>query len=445
MNAWRGLQMRNKNKADFALIAAFIIFLISMALKLIYKGSFAVNLLSFTVEAALIGGIADWFAVTALFRKPLGIPWHTALIPANRAKLIESLSKLVEDELLGSASIAESLKGLRPFDAAMNHAFGNTDRKKAEALLSGFLKDKLVLLNNTNVIIELEMLIKNALKTVNLHEYSARWKLHAIEGQADTELLLGILGKMSGMAGSKATRARIYKLLKSWERKEKAGRNGLKSILIQTAFSISKKSEYTNILSVSSLMQKELVDMLDEVGNPDHPLFKKLLNQLDDTIRSIDKPEGFIEMFDRWRTSILDRIVLKDFVNDLVDIIISSDLFGKRLADIISKQLMDYVERIGEKGSHMEQMNEALKTIIEKFIISEHHLIGDAVKGTLGGFTDERLISFIESKTGEDLQWIRINGTLVGGAAGALVYLFLKMLYDPFVVPALQTFFRFLT
>src|SRR5690349_12817442 len=66
-------------------------------------------------EAAVIGGLADWFAVTALFRHPLGLPIpHTAIIPARRAKMIESIVDMVEDEWLSPEVIGHRLARLSP-------------------------------------------------------------------------------------------------------------------------------------------------------------------------------------------------------------------------------------------------------------------------------------------------------------------------------------------
>ena len=52
------------------------------------------------MQSALIGSVADWFAVTALFRKPLGFSYHTALIPRNKERLINGVIKLVETKML---------------------------------------------------------------------------------------------------------------------------------------------------------------------------------------------------------------------------------------------------------------------------------------------------------------------------------------------------------
>src|SRR5512140_3609753 len=66
-------------------------------------------------EAALVGGLADWFAVTALFRHPLGIPIpHTAIIPTRRAKLIEGIVAMVEDDWLSPAVIGARLERFSP-------------------------------------------------------------------------------------------------------------------------------------------------------------------------------------------------------------------------------------------------------------------------------------------------------------------------------------------
>src|SRR6187402_1285715 len=64
-------------------------------------GALWLRVLGAGFEAAVIGGLADWFAVTALFRHPLGIPIpHTAIIPARRAKMIESIVHMVEEDWL---------------------------------------------------------------------------------------------------------------------------------------------------------------------------------------------------------------------------------------------------------------------------------------------------------------------------------------------------------
>src|SRR5213593_1110966 len=68
-----------------------------------------------TAEASLVGGLADWFAVTALFRHPLGIPIpHTAIIPARRQKIVEGIVSMIEDEWLSPDVIGARLQRIAP-------------------------------------------------------------------------------------------------------------------------------------------------------------------------------------------------------------------------------------------------------------------------------------------------------------------------------------------
>ena len=69
--------------------------------------------LYWAVQSALIGSVADWFAVTALFRKPLGFPYHTALIPRNKDRIINGVIKLVETKMLTKERCKVLLKNVQ--------------------------------------------------------------------------------------------------------------------------------------------------------------------------------------------------------------------------------------------------------------------------------------------------------------------------------------------
>ena len=86
------------NKANIALLVSFLFFLVSLYLHLQVYESFWVDGIMTVSEAALIGGVADWFAVTALFRRPLGFPYHTAILPRRRNQLIQAIVVMVQKE-----------------------------------------------------------------------------------------------------------------------------------------------------------------------------------------------------------------------------------------------------------------------------------------------------------------------------------------------------------
>ena len=101
---------RGLNKADKTLCIVFVLFLLSLGLHLSYPQNLLADLLLFCSEAALVGGIADWFAVTALFEKPLGFPYHTAILPRRREAFIEASVTLVQQEFFSRRKIFQHLE-----------------------------------------------------------------------------------------------------------------------------------------------------------------------------------------------------------------------------------------------------------------------------------------------------------------------------------------------
>src|SRR6516162_11399050 len=74
----------------------------------------ALLLLRAVAEAALVGGLADWFAVTALFRRPLGLPIpHTAILPANKERIGEGLARFIQENFLNAEVLAERIRSAR--------------------------------------------------------------------------------------------------------------------------------------------------------------------------------------------------------------------------------------------------------------------------------------------------------------------------------------------
>ncbi|MDU2066014.1 MAG: DUF445 family protein, partial [Sporomusaceae bacterium] len=90
---------KRRKIANWALALSFICYLASLYLTISFHESAGASIFKAVAEAALVGGVADWFAVTALFRKPLGFSYHTALIPRNRERMARAMAAMVQNEL----------------------------------------------------------------------------------------------------------------------------------------------------------------------------------------------------------------------------------------------------------------------------------------------------------------------------------------------------------
>src|SRR5689334_21743085 len=104
---------RMKRLATTLLVAASVLFVIARVLEVHYHG-FWLGLARATMEAAMVGGVADWFAVTALFRHPLGLPIpHTAIVPAKKDRVGRTLGAFVQRNFLSREVIEHRFRSLR--------------------------------------------------------------------------------------------------------------------------------------------------------------------------------------------------------------------------------------------------------------------------------------------------------------------------------------------
>ena len=101
MNRW--------NTADTTLLCAALFFLMAVGFKITFPGNVFAEGFLFVTEAALVGGIADWFAVTALFKKPLGFPFHTAILPRRRKDFVKASVVMVQQEFFSRRTIFKKL------------------------------------------------------------------------------------------------------------------------------------------------------------------------------------------------------------------------------------------------------------------------------------------------------------------------------------------------
>src|SRR5689334_19788286 len=110
----RRLLRRNRALATGLLLFAATLFTV---LRFVPEPGFWVLLLRAASEASIVGALADWFAVTALFRRPLGLPIpHTAIIPTNKDRIGDGLGSFVERNFLEPSLVAAKLRSVAPAD-----------------------------------------------------------------------------------------------------------------------------------------------------------------------------------------------------------------------------------------------------------------------------------------------------------------------------------------
>jgi uncharacterized membrane-anchored protein YjiN (DUF445 family) len=116
-------------------------------------------------------------------------------------------------------------------------------------------------------------------------------------------------------------------------------------------------------------------------------------------------------------------------------------LNGSSLVSWLYEQMDSYWYRFVNDQQAQERAEARFKQITYQFIEQEHHMIGHIVRSVLYSYSNEDLNAFIEDKAGDDLQWIRINGCLVGGMVGLLLFMFIHFVYSPMIIPVVRYWF----
>lgn len=453
----------NRRLANYILLGVAVLFVLLAVINEFYSDELIFRLLLFMAEAALIGGIADWFAVTALYKRPIPLSWlpqpHTALIPNNRDKVIQAVAKAVEEELL--------TKELLKNKAAQIDIVGNLikiadDKNQAQPLsifLVKFVQKIIARLNPAEIAAYLEKLLKSYAKDLDLAPLLRDFIQKATEGREDDKWIELALEKLLEIASEAKTKDKIYALLKEKEEEETTGGpiNWLKGLVI-------KGAELVDAYSTEELadnLHQELINTIQEMKDPRHIIRIKIREAIREAIKELDSNKAWQEKIQAWKNGLMERLDLREILQTLVRAAIKiatastseigGGFFKKAETVLDTKQqvsldheslLLKWAVSEFEKYWAYFKTNSSIKGWLEKYIKKiidhiiekEHPLVGQIVKETLSAFTNEKLINFIDEKFGSDLQWIRINGCIVGSIVGLAIFAFLEWLYTPLLL-----------
>ncbi|BBB90864.1 MAG TPA: DUF445 domain-containing protein [Methylomusa anaerophila] len=439
----------NKQKANIILALAFLVFSLAVAVKYYYPAGFWARLLLTVAEASLVGGIADWFAVTALFRKPLGFPYHTALIPRNRQRIIAALANAVERDFLSKESIKARLEKARVMEWIIKQADSRRTGVRLRRFISQIVEEAIATINPAVVGKYLNQAIKNALKSQPIATYAAAGARWAQGEDKDRLLYEAILDELIELVRDSKTREAIFFYLEGIKQKE-ANKTWLASVLT----GVMEQTDSLNLVDAAIALQNEIIIALAEMRvEQNHPIWLWFREELTVVVENLETNENWIAATDLWKDGVLNRIDLSEPLAAAAASALHS-LGGSQTAapagsvsrgdsrQFIVDSIMTEIEKYWEKFKNNRKMMNQVETYIRELILqivdNEHHLIGEAVQTALNRLTDEDLNYFIEDKAGDDLQWIRINGVVVGAVVGLFLTLFLHFIYDPYLVPTIR-------
>jgi len=372
--------------------------------------------------AATVGGLADWFAVTALFRKPLGfIGYRTEVLRRNRERIMEAIVTFAADDMLSSANIMARLETedtARLFITYLRER-GGSERVK-DALCAALL-----LLANT---VEPQ-------KIAAVLTPTAKASLDNFAGQKIFLSLLDLLAK------PEHSRPLLVSLLQV--SREVLHSSMLQQFLLQKIRSFRQDYEGNStgrafVMATLNLSDENILSMLNERADT---YLTAALNGDNEALSTLNRGFTYFlqhlrrdEQTEAWLTQAQNDYLHNLDINTPLVKWLEENFQGQNpfwlapLRTFIDTQIEEFAANKNWQVSFDAMVKNFLRTEIEK----HHGAIKELMREKLADFSDDKLTEFVESRVSEDLQMIRINGSVVGGVVGmglyALVYV-LERLY----------------
>jgi uncharacterized membrane-anchored protein YjiN (DUF445 family) len=360
-------------------------------------------------EAATVGGLADWYAVVALFRRPLGLPIpHTAIIPRNQQRIGDSLGTFIETHFLAPGPVAAKLKEV---DFAR--------------LASDWLRDPLHSASLARFVLRLLPRAFAAMDESGLRPFLARRFVERIEQVEITPLAAGILGTL--------TQERRHQRILD-ELMVAAGRlldNPEALAAIRDRIRDELPSLF-NLFRADAYVLRKLVGaiaaLLEEVRvDPEHAVRREFDQFIASFIERLRTSPEYAERLERLKRDLLARPELRSLADDVWQSLQSFlDQETRAPESVIHGHLRNLLVDIGE---HLQEdariradINAGMVTVLQTFVETEKSGISKFISDQVKSWDMDQMIRLIELNIGRDLQYIRFNGTLIGGLAGLALH-----------------------
>jgi uncharacterized membrane-anchored protein YjiN (DUF445 family) len=406
----------NRYKATITLIVSACLFLLSLPFATGLVGGMVFS----AASAALVGGIADWFAVNALFRRPLGISFRTAIIPRNRERIFNDIVDMVENRLLTKEHVKEQIARHNMSVIVINYLEKAGGRQKIHLIMRNVASDLLGKVNPNDIGRIVETGAKRYIQSDNLApilEQTLRWLL---EQGHDRRVSLFLLDEFIRFCQMPYFSDWIQKLIEQAKIAYTAGKSRRKLALwLLDSGGMSESTMRDAAITA-------LLHYLESLKQPDSFLLKNQRLWLEKLIVQLEENPEVLEKILYIKQVLLKQLQIRSFVSEFICRERSKAEHGEGLPASLLYQLEMQLDVIltafKNSKNQQEELDQFMKNILFTVIDRHHQQLGSLIRENLNTYTNDYFIEFIENKVGDDLQMIRINGSVVGGTVGLIIH-----------------------
>jgi uncharacterized membrane-anchored protein YjiN (DUF445 family) len=404
---------RTRMFATLTLLGCFGLFLAARALEtrwpaLAYVAAFA--------EAATIGGLADWYAVVALFRRPLGLPIpHTAIIPANQDRIADNLGRFIESNFLAPEPVRRKLREV-DFARLVAEWLSDPGRSRGLARFAGRLAPQALA----------------AVEESGFGDVAAR----RLREQINKVQIAPLAADMLATLTADGRHQRILdELLQSFASflKDKAALASLRDRIRDELPTLA------NFFRADTYLLRKIVasaaTLIDEVkADPDHSMRREFDRFAAGFVEELRTSPDYAERAERLKQDLLARPELREIaVQFWVDVrsFVERDIASADSVLIahLTNMFVEIGRQLAEDTAMRRDMNEGFVVALSQFIESQKSGVAGFISDQVRSWDLGQLTRLLELNVGRDLQYIRFNGMLIGGLAGLTLHIGERLLF----------------
>lgn len=357
-------------------------------------------------EAAMVGALADWFAVTALFNYPLGIKIpHTNLIQNSKDKIGDNLGNFVVDNFLSPQNIRPYIQNLK-----VSVYLGDWLSKERNQMilineLSSMLKDILIKLDDKSVEIFIADKAKDMAGSIKINGVIANGITYLLNRNDHQDIITNLSFQIKNyiLANEKLVSDRVEK---------------------ESFFFIPKSVDHKIAEKITEGLSQYFLEVEE---NPNHPLRAEITNKILAFADELKTDRKWETEFDQIKAEFLKTDKLQKYAADVWQTLKASLIKeftdnNSNLKGYIKRSLGDFVHNLQNDEAFQYRIDHWVRVTAYKYILKNTKTFGNLISDTVGNWEGRELSRKLELEVGKDLQFIRINGTIVGGLVGLLIY-----------------------
>ncbi|WP_410982079.1 DUF445 domain-containing protein [Bacillus cereus] len=383
-----------------------------------FQGTVAGEIIQGGFEAGLVGGLADWFAVTALFRHPMGIPIpHTALLPKNRKRVTKGLISTLENEWLTKESITGKVKEMQLVQMVLQIAEREMQSDTVKKGIVTIAEKAILQMDAEKLAIVIEKELKTYLHTINTGNILQVLIDQLVVQEYDEKTLDYMLVKAKEWTAQEEARYQLGSL----------GMKAMENIKVDGFLQFTLKS-FMNIVDedkIGGILQKFVISNISSLQDTDNSTRQLILMKIRQELMNVKENEAVLRELEKWKENWITNWNATEKIKELlgqaqekaVAFIKKEEFADQYLLPFLTKQM----NQVKEDPVTVQKMEDWLQKQIVNLVENNHSKIGKLVQENLDKLDDQTLIEMIENNVGKDLQWIRVNGAVCGFMIGLVL------------------------